>query len=89
MEMLQKQMIANQHFSENWLNGFLNGKLSNLQTRKNLSKQTTFALVTALRCTATLTEDLLQEGYAYVLTAQFHSDPWEWQFSKYCPMSGK
>ena len=31
-----KQMIANQHFSENWLIGFLSGKLSHLQTWKSL-----------------------------------------------------
>ena len=53
-----------------------------------LSKQTTSALVTTLRCTATLIEDLLEEGYAYVLTARFHTDPLEWQFSKYRQMSG-
>ena len=53
-----------------------------------LSKQTTSALVTTLRCTATLIEDLLQEGYAYVLTARFQTDPLERQFSKYRQMSG-
>ena len=54
-----------------------------------LSKQTTSALVTTLRCTATLIEDLLEEGYAYVLTARFHTDPLERQFSKYRQMSGR
>ena len=52
------------------------------------SKQTTSALVTTLKCTATLIADLLQEGCAYVLTAQFETDPLERQFSKYCQMSG-
>ena len=52
------------------------------------SKQTTSALVTTLRCTATLIKDLLQEGYAYVLMARFQTDPLERQFSKYRHMSG-
>ena len=34
-------------------------------------------------------EDLLQEGYAYVLTARFQTDPLERQFSKYRQMSGR
>ena len=54
-----------------------------------LSKQTTSALETTLRCTATLIEDLLQEGYAYVLTARFQTNPLERQFSKYRQMSGE
>ena len=33
-------------------------------------------------------EDLLEEGYAYVLTARFPTDPLERQFSKYRQMSG-
>ena len=53
-----------------------------------LSKQTASALVTTLRCTTTLIEDLLQEGYAYVLTARFQTDPLERQFSKYRQMGG-
>ena len=54
-----------------------------------LSKQTTSALATILRCTATLIEDLLPEGYAYVLTAQFQTDPSEGQFLKYRQKSGE
>ena len=46
-----------------------------------LSKQTTSALVMTLRCNATLIEDLLQEGYAYVFTPRFQTDPLERQFS--------
>ena len=33
-------------------------------------------------------KNLLEEGYAYVLTAQFPTDPLERQFSKYRQMSG-
>ena len=50
--------------------------------KSTLSKQTTSALVTTLRCTATLIEDLLEEGYAYVLTARFPTDPLERQLFK-------
>ena len=53
-----------------------------------LSPQTTTALVTTLRASASLTEELLQGGYDYVLTARFQSDPLELHFSKYRQMSG-
>ena len=52
-----------------------------------LSKQTTSALVTTLRCTASLIEDLLNDGYSYVLTARFLTDPLERRFSRYRQMS--
>ena len=45
-----------------------------------ISKHTTSALVTTLRCTTTLIEDLLQEGYAYVLTARFQLILWNDSF---------
>ena len=53
-----------------------------------LSKQTTSALVTSLRCTATSIEDLLQGDYAYILRARFQTDILERQFSKYHQMRG-
>ena len=53
-----------------------------------LTPQTAQALVTTLRCTASLIEDLLQEGYSYVLTARFQTDPLERRFSRYRQMSG-
>ena len=54
----------------------------------SLTPQTSHALVTTLRCTASLIEDLLQEGYSYVLTARFQTDPLERRFSRYRQMSG-
>ena len=54
----------------------------------SLTPQTSHALVTTLRCTASLIEDLLREGYSYVLTARFQSDPLERRFSRYRQMSG-
>ena len=53
-----------------------------------LSKQTCDALVVTLRCTASLIEELLEEGYHYVLTSRFETDPLELRFSKYRQMSG-
>ena len=53
-----------------------------------LTAQTSDALVTTLRCTASLIEDLLKEGYKYVLTARFQSDPLELRFSRVRQMSG-
>ena len=54
----------------------------------SLTVQTSKALVTTLRCTASLIEDLLEEGYSYVLTARFQTDPLERRFSRYRQMSG-
>ena len=54
----------------------------------SLTPQTSHALITTLRCTASLIEDLLREGYAYVLTARFQTDPLERRFSRYRQMSG-
>ena len=53
-----------------------------------LTPQTSHALVTTLRSSASLIEDLLGEGFHYVLTARFQSDPLELHFSKYRQMSG-
>ena len=56
--------------------------------RFTLTAQTSHALVTTLRCTASLIEDLLGEGYKYVMTARFQTDPLERRFSRYRQMSG-
>ena len=53
-----------------------------------LTAQTSDALIITLRCTASLIEDLLEEGYSYVLTARFQTDPLERRFSRVRQMSG-
>ena len=53
-----------------------------------MSKQTFSAFITTLRCTASLIEDLLNDGFSYVLTARFQSDPLELRYSKYRQMNG-
>ena len=53
-----------------------------------LTKQTMSALIQTLTCTADLIEDLLQEGFDYVLVSRLQSDPFERRFSKYRQMGG-
>ena len=52
------------------------------------TKQTMSALIQTLKCTADLIEDLLQEGFDYVLISRLQSDPLQRRFSKYRQMSG-
>ena len=53
-----------------------------------LTANTSSALIQTLRAQAMLIEDLLREGYKWVLTARFQSDPIERRFSQYRQMSG-
>ena len=53
-----------------------------------LTKQTMSALIQTLKCTTDLIEDLLQEGFDFVLISRLQSDPLERRFSKYQQMSG-
>ena len=52
-----------------------------------LTSQTFDALITTLRGTAELLEDLFAEGYEYVLLSTLQSDPLEKYFGKYRQMS--
>ena len=52
------------------------------------TKQTSHALITTLRSTAMLMDELLEKGYDFILTPCFQSDPIELRFSKYRQMSG-
>ena len=54
----------------------------------SLSKQTANAFVLTLRSQAKLIQDLLSEGYEYVLTRRLQSDPIEHRFSRYRSLSG-
>ena len=53
-----------------------------------LSAQTNKAMIQTLRCHASLIEDLLLEGYDYVLTARFQTDRLERRYGQYRQMSG-
>ena len=57
-----------------WVEKWDNMKIPNCE-KFNLSAQTSEALRRTLRCHASLIEDLLAEGYQYVLTARLQSDP--------------
>ena len=51
-----------------------------------LSKQTANAMIKTLKSSADLCDDLLNEGYTYILTSRFQSDSLERRFLKYRQM---
>ena len=53
-----------------------------------LTKQTSKAIVITLRGQAMLMQELLDEGYEFIFTHIFQSDPLENRFSQYQQMSG-
>ena len=53
-----------------------------------LTAQTSSALVTTLRAQEMLVEELVDEGYHFVLLGRLQTDPLERRFSKYRQMSG-
>ena len=53
-----------------------------------LTKQTSSVLTINFLCHAALIEELLDEGYRYILTSRFQSDPIETRFGQYRQMSG-
>ena len=70
-----------------WIESWTNEKIPCSQ-KFTLSAQTSSALIRTLRAQAQLIEDLLDEGYEFVLTARFQSDPQERRFGQYRQMSG-
>ena len=52
------------------------------------TKQTSSALIRELLCHAALIEELLDEGYRYILTSRFQSDPLKRSFGQYRQMRG-
>ena len=53
-----------------------------------MTSQTASAFTRTLLYHASLIEDLLKEGYEFVLTSRFQSDPIEQRFALYRQMSG-
>ena len=53
------------------------------------TKQTSSALIRTLLCHAALIEELVDEGWRYVLTSRLQSDPLERRFEHYKQMSGE
>ena len=70
-----------------WIEVWQEMKITNCQ-KLCLTEQTSRALIVTLNSTASLIEDLLSEGYKFVLTSRFLSDPIERRFSRYRQMSG-
>ena len=70
-----------------WIEKWDQLKLPNCE-QFTLTAQTSNALRRTLRCHAALLEDLFQDGYQFVLTARFQSDPLERRFGQYRQMSG-
>ena len=70
-----------------WIEEWHAAKIPGCQ-KFTLSTQTSSALTRTLRGQASLLEDLLSEGYKFVLTARLQSDPLERRFGQYRQMSG-
>jgi hypothetical protein len=70
-----------------WLEEWESNKIPNCE-KFCLTAQTSDALKRTLRCHASLIEDLLREGYDFVLTSRFQSDPLERRYGQYRQMCG-
>ena len=70
-----------------WLSDWKSQAIPNSQ-KFTLSAQINSAMIQTLRYQAALIEDLLSEGYKFVLTARFQSDPLEKRYGQYRQMSG-
>ncbi|XP_065673901.1 uncharacterized protein LOC136090852 [Hydra vulgaris] len=70
-----------------WIKVWQSQKIPNCE-KFTLSVQTAAALIRTLNSHASLIEDLLNDGYHFVLTARFQSDPLERRFGQYRQMSG-
>lgn len=80
-------MTENHNFSEILRTGWKHEAIPNSE-KFTLSAQTNSAMIQTLRCQASLIEDLLFDGYDFVLTARFQSDPLEKRYGQYRQMSG-
>jgi len=70
-----------------WVSDWKSSSISNCE-KFTLTSQTSSALVYTLKCSVSLSEDLINEGYDFVLMARLQSDPIERRFSLYRQMSG-
>ena len=70
-----------------WIENWCNDRVLAFQ-QFTLSLSTAKALIRTLRCQASLNEDLFDDGYDFILTARFQSDPLERRFGQYRQMSG-
>ena len=71
----------------NWIEEWSSQNISNSENF-TLSAQTSAAMIRTLRCHASLIEDLLSDGFDFVLTSRFQTDPLEKRYGQYRQMSG-
>ena len=65
-----------------WIQNWQEKKIPNCE-KFTLTLQTASAFVRTLKCHASLIEDLLAEGYDFIMTSRFQSDPLERRFGQY------
>ena len=70
-----------------WIQNWQEKKIPNCE-KFTLTSQTASAFVRTLKYHALLREDLLAEGYDFIMTSRFQSDPLERRFGQYRLMSG-
>ena len=70
-----------------WRKRWDNSKIPNCE-KLTLSAQTSSALQTILLCQTSFIEDLLSDGFKFVLTIRFQSDSIERKFGQYCHING-
>ena len=78
--------ITNHRSCAQWQIRFRIGKKGKFLIARSL--QTASAFVRTLKCHVSLIEDLLAEGYDFIMTSRFQSDPLERRFGQYRQMSG-
>ena len=70
-----------------WIQNWQEKKILNCE-KFTLTSQTASAFVRTLKYHALLREDLLAEGYDFIMTSRFQSDPLEKRFGQFQQMSG-
>ena len=70
-----------------WIENWCNERVPSFE-QFTLSLSTAKALIRSLRCQTSLIEDLFDDGYDFILTARFQSDPLERHFGQYRQMGG-
>ena len=70
-----------------WIENWCNERIPSYE-QFVLSFSTAKALIRTLRYQACLIEDLFDDGYNFILTARFQSDPLERHFDQYRQMNG-
>ena len=70
-----------------WIENRCNERVPSFE-QLTISLSTGKALIRTLSCQASLIEDLFDDGYDFILTARFESDPLERRLRQYRQMSG-